>query len=400
MEISSAVADQPSGIYSFDPKKKNEKTTPVSLIALGGHKPVWSPQYQRFAYNARGFLWIADKEGKAKQLTSSLPTSMQGDLEPSIRWNWQGQSYTISHSPEWGSKVHLGGVSDKTPVERIIYEELWNTVFGQEIVPLKKEVPRGSIPTWVDFLNTNNATFSPDGRSIAMETYPAAPYDLRRNQSRIEILDYLPWAGNQPPQKFSEQKSTEDIEKNAGWFAAGASIPPFVGPPRRLTSIKDNSAELNPLWSPTNQWIAFTLVDFQKGTVLPMVIEPSGKSLTALLPLDSSNSAPNNFVKVWGSPHVRVIQWSRDGTFLWLLGGQQEDLKIARENNGKWTLETVTSEKSSRFGLKVFAIRDSQVAWVADRGGNYDVLETANLTTHERHSTNLPVGMQVKWMSW
>jgi len=110
--------------------------------------------------------------------------------------------------------------------------------------------------------------FSPDGRKVALEVYRAVPL-VGRLESKIAIAN------------VSERGE--------------------VGPLRRLTRLPDRFYELNPVWSPDGQHIAFDVVDARQQTCVPCVASPDGEILGFLIGASEQEAAgstePQNPVK-------------------------------------------------------------------------------------------------------
>lgn len=322
---------QPPGIYAYNPFKRSSR---LQLLIPGGERPVWSLTRKFFAYLKGEWLCVARSDGSEEaKIAYSLADFDYHFHDPTVIWSLQDEYAVVERNSAFGSVVLMG-----YQVEPL--SELSKFQFprpGIDIVPLPKRIRIESPEAvrWNELLSTNNPTLSPDGKYIAVEVYPT-PMDLKRSQSRIWIYEF----------------PTESEEPELWWFWLGQFL---KGPGRRLTSITGDNCELMPLWSPTGEWIAFTLVDFEKGFIAPVVIRPDGSDITMLLPAEDMYFWPSKewmpigkwLTKAWsefagppyswGNPDITPVEWSPDGKYLLLNKGKRFTyLMVAKWEGGKW----------------------------------------------------------------
>ncbi len=316
IEMETRSGKMPHGIYAIDPFNPKKPR----LLIPGGERPVWSPKKTFFAYMKDEYLYIVRRDGKEETRAGfCVPDNGLHFFDPPVRWMNEDTFVTVDRNREFGSVVCISSA----------------------ILPLKRYVdPRKNKIKWEDILTTNNPTFSPDGKFMAAEVYPAAPMDLQRSKSRIMIF------------RFPERGETPVI----GWYG-GVHV--FIGPGNRLTSLSGEISELMPLWSPTGEWIAFTLCNLDKGYVAPVAIRPDGREMTFLLPpkpftlwpskewfpigveplqkawIDGPPMGPA--LGMWGFPHIFAVEWSPDGKYLLLNQDEKFSfLAVAKWQDGRW----------------------------------------------------------------
>ncbi|MFA0753671.1 MAG: hypothetical protein IMHGJWDQ_001450 [Candidatus Fervidibacter sp.] len=311
LQLDSLDSKYPSGIYACDPFGPDKK---FHLLVPGGERPVWHPKRKFFAYLKGQSLCFANYQGKEMEYSNSFGDSDLNFYDPIVIWSYQKGNMTnfaiIERNSPFGSLVYLETLVDKKILQgKVEYADVHAGVF---IVPIPQQVKeKKMLVKSVDLLTTNNPTFSPDGKYMAAEVYPAG-MDLRRYQSRIMVF------------RFPEAQEEPDL---SSFFLAAV----FAGPGRRLTSLTGNNCELMPIWSPTGEWIAFTFVDLDSGFVAPVVVRPNGSDMTMLLPKEMMTTWPSDkwrpigtwLAKAWderpsppcdwGFPHITPVEWSPDG---------------------------------------------------------------------------------------
>lgn len=319
----------PPGIYAFDPFRRSSR---LQLLIPGGERPVWSLTRKFFAYLKGEYLCVVRSDGsEEKEIAYSLADFDYHFHDPTVIWNWQDEYAVVERNSSFGSVVLMGGSVEPFP-------ESPSPSPGTFIVPSPRRISGESKEEgikWNELLTTNNPTFSPDGKYMAAEVYPA-PMDLRRSQSRILIYEF----------------PAESEEPELWWFLY---VQVFKGPGRRLTSITGENCELMPLWSPTGEWIAFSLVDFKGGFIAPVVVRPDGSDMKMLLPEEECyfwsskewkpigkwlTKAWHELVSPpysWGYPDITPVEWSPDGKYLLLNKGKRFTyLMVAKWEDKKW----------------------------------------------------------------
>ncbi|MFA4016931.1 MAG: hypothetical protein RUDDFDWM_002043 [Candidatus Fervidibacterota bacterium] len=399
LELCGENAKFPHGIYALDPFAPNPKPR---LLAKGWRRPVWSPK-RRFVACLRNYtLWIIDRKGNFTEIWDSYLSNL-GFHDPPVVWTWKEGFFVVWRISSWGGTViHQ---ADEAPKEG----EEWHPFVPLIIMPLKRRLPEEPLPRrgnikWDDLLCFNNPTASPDGRYVAAEVYPSGPEDLRRAESKILIYERCP---------------PEEME--LWWQWEGQT---FKGKGRRLTNLGEDVTELRPLWSPTGEWIAFTVVHWKDGYVAPAVIRPDGNDYIELLskyahyaislgqkwepivPLDKDNPLRFNIYNIpkWGRPNVYPVEWSEDGRFLLLnMGRRYENLQVAKWDGKEWWVAGIGGHMTSGFGGLKFAafgvgrwlaaVFDRDLIWVVE-------VNPDDIQKSQRKMISMPEGVWIEWMDW
>lgn len=420
LEFSDPKSSYAPGVYSLNPADPD--ITSLRLLVKGGHRPVWSVHHKRFAYVFNGDIWISDKEGNKAALNPSLPDQLTRPDDGAVQWQPDGSFTMVMHNRDWGSKVYFGGDIEEAAVPplRTQYSEILDGPEGVwPLIPFKQESKTGlsgieSDLKWQDVLATNNASLSPGRKFLASEVYPAAPWDLKRAQSRVLIYDLFQWTSNDKENKLN-------IERSRKWFSSLGTVPPVVGPGRRLTNLSDGTTELMPLWSPSGKWVALTLVDYTRGYVVPAIIQPNGKGLLYLTTASKEKWGSFEFLRAgwlrvtnnvipsisaissdeWGHPNRTAIKWSEDGQYLWMRQGKN-GLYAAKLDNGQWVMRQVAQSAGGDFGILLSAFNGPQAAWIESSGDRRKIktLKIAHSETMETKSMNFPPAVDVVWMDW
>lgn len=387
---------QPSGIYAINPFKRGDK---LRLLIPGGERPAWSPTRKFFAYLRDEWLCVVRSDGSEEgKIAYSLADSEYYFLDPTVIWGWNDEYAVVERNLAFGSKVLVGHGTAEYYMDP---ESSPTPEPGTFVIPLSKPTSltgeREPI-MWTDLMNTNNPTFSPDGKYMAMEVYPG-PMDLKRGQSRILIYEFL----------------TDEPDTEEWWFLLARC---FKGKGRRLTSLTGDECELMPLWSPTGEWIAFTLVNLKEGFVAPVVVRPDGSDMTMLLPKDRFWPS-NKWVPIgvwlteawrryatspydWGDPHITPVEWSPDGKYLLLNEGERfSSLIVAKWEGGKWYWRGAWGVLSQvRFAT--WGPKGPWFAYIAGKRPSEegDCIELINVETLEHILLPLDPNLAVKYMDW
>ena len=399
LELCGENKEFPHGIYALDPFAPNPK---LRLLVKGGRRPVWSPKRRFVAYLRNDSLWIIDRKGNFAWMWASFLSNL-GFHDPPVVWTWKEGFLVVWRISSWGGTVLYQ--SDETPKEG----EEWHPFAPLVVMPLKRRLPEKPLPNkgsirWDDLLCFNNPTASPDGKYVAAEVYPSGPEDLRRAESKILVYERCP---------------PEEME--LWWQLKGQT---FKGKGRRLTNLGEGVTELRPLWSPTGEWIAFTVVHWKDGYVAPAVIRPDGSDYTELLskhapsasislgskwepvvPLDKDNPArlPAYQLPQWGQPHVYPVEWSEDGRFLLLnMGKRYQHIQCARWDGKIWWVMGVAGRMGTGFaGLKFVAWGPgSFLAIVPDITPEIWITEARTDEKWRWRTITMPEGVWIEWMDW
>lgn len=399
----------PHGIYALDPFTSNPKP---HLLLRGGRRPVWSPKRNFVAYLKDDLLWVSDRNGNAHWLWDAF-LSNYSFHDPPLVWTWNEGFFLVLRLSSWGG-LTIYGLREPPKMG-----EDW-VLLPAHIIPLKRRIPLKTVPgtnepipkyeevQWDDLLCFNNPTRSPDGKFVAAEVYPAGPEDLQRAKSKILVYD----------------DSFDPKEMELGWEYNGQT---FRGKGKRLTNLGEDVTELRPLWSPTGEWIAFTVVHWKEGYVAPAVIRPDGSDYTELLtkhapyasislganwepvvPLDLSRRLDIIPSGEWGRPHVWAVEWSEDGKYLLLnMGKRYMNLQVAKWDGKNWWVTGVGGRMSSGFGgLKFVAFGvGGRIAVVPDMTPGIGELWIIEINPDDIKKSSwktiwMQEGVWIEWMDW
>jgi hypothetical protein len=400
LELEDVVGKRPRGLYAIDPFKSGSK--PVLLIA-NASRPAWSPKRNYFAYLKFGWLWIAQRNGKA-YCAGKFPVNQLVPAASVVQWTWQEGFQLILRYPSAGTLVcDLAGL--RRPLG---FPRAWASMPPFGIFPLRRRFESLASISWDDIQAVRSMGCSPDGKRVVAEVSPYGPDDLRRNGKL-----YLYAAAY-----------TDEVESELYWFTDSG----FPKPGTRLTRTDDQTAEMKPLWSPTGDWIAFTAVHFDKGYVAPAVCRPDGSDYTELLPPKAEQYTlgwPAEWLPVesldvksarqqykfatggWGTPHVEPVEWSGDGRYLLLNEGDRfKSVTIARVQRDKWVVTNVgggmgSGRLTASTGGIDFALMGPTIpgsCWVALEA--FDRISLFDKAKNKSQSISLPKGMEVRWMDW
>jgi hypothetical protein len=404
LELEYRDGSRPHGIYAINPF---ERAPSPKLLIKGGERPCWSAKRNFFAYIHGEYLRIARKGGN-EDVWVLVADFEQGHHEPLVIWN-QREGFTLLDRD-----TGYGSLSYPVIKSLLAYPSLpkYGTKDPFTFIPLKEAKPMplegkrepAKEEWWNDLLAANNLSFSPDTRYFAAEVYPT-PRDLRRGESRIYLFE----------------EDSEQIPK-VRWYHWGLIL---HAPGRRLTLLNGNTCELNPLWHPRGDWIAFTLVDFDQGYVVPAVIRPDGSNLTFLLPCPDALPRTGPWTRYgvsqvdnrayrkrgvslssfrgWGTPNLQAVQWSPEGRYLLLNEGRlYTDLRVVKQVGVHWMGKIVGGQNFLR--LVQWCAKPGWLSFVrglrpmihGDRG---DAIELVNVERDERRVVTVGEAAIIHWMS-
>jgi eukaryotic-like serine/threonine-protein kinase len=334
--------------------------------------PAWAPDEKRLAYGGEvsGFkkLFVKALQGEPQQLTAGAGD----DIQP--KWTPDGQSILFVRSNQPRGKLEPGDVFGQ-------YDggDIW-----------RKNLASGAEEKFLN--NAFNPSFSPDGKSIAVDASWAGP-------RRIWIVDAQ---GHNPQQITSDNSEAVDhLEPN--WSPDGKSIV-FQNLERTKFSIKVVNVstrattaltdgryhDLNPLWSHSGKYIYFS--------------SDRGGGLNIWRMEVSANAAPI------GAPQQVTMGSGQDVQLAMSAAGGQLAFAILRQNADLWRLpvsaqsglaagnpeEVLASTREDSRGA--WSPDGTQIAFNSDRNGEMNLYVHSLADNSNRQVTKGPGGdFQPQW---
>lgn len=330
--------------------------------------PAWAPDEKSIVYSreVNGFqkLFAKSLQGEPQQLT----TTFSDDIQP--RWSPDGRSVLFVRSNQPRGKLEPGDVFGQ-------YDggDIW-----------RKEVSSGREERLVQ--NAFNPSFSPDGRSIAVDASWAGP-------RRIWIVD----AQGHNPQQVTTENSEAVDHLEPSWSPDGKNIVfqnlertrfsiKFVNlADHQITALTDGRYhDLNPVWSRSGRYIYFSS---DRGGGLNIWRIPISRS-------DQPTGAPQQVtmgsgqdVQLAMAPNGERMAFAilRQNADVWRLpvdpqtgmptGKPEEVLGTTREDSrAAWSPDgseiAFNSDRSGDMNLYIYSLRDYSTRQVtAGPGGDY-----------------------------
>jgi Tol biopolymer transport system component/serine/threonine protein kinase len=309
--------------------------------------PAWAPDGNRIAYcrDVNGFkkIFVKPLQGEPQQLTSGNTD----DIQP--RWTPDGQAILFVRSNQSNGKLEPGDVFGQ-------YDggDIW-----------KKDISSGREERFLS--NAFNPSFSPDGKSLAVDTSLAGP-------RRIWIVD----AQGHNPQQITSDNSEAVAHLEPSWSPDGKyivfqdlertkfSVKVVDVATHALTALTDGRFhDLNPVWSRSGKFIYFSS---DRGGGLN--IWRIGVSATG-----QANSAPQQVTMGSGQDIQLAMSTS----------GKQLGFSILRQNADLWRLpvspetglatgnpeEVLASTREDSRGA--WSPDSSKIAFNSDRSGEMNI---------------------------
>src|SRR6266446_5076919 len=335
--------------------------------------PAWAPDGKSLAYSREvsGFkkIFVKALQGEPQQLTAGSVD----DIQP--KWNPDGQSILFVRSNQPRGKVEPGDVFGM-----YVGGDIW-----------KKDLASGKEEKFLD--DAFNPSFSPDGKSLAVDASWAGP-------RRIWIVDAQ---GHNPQQITSDSSEAVDhLEPN--WSPDGKNIV-FQNvertkfnikvvdvATRAVTALTDGRfQDLNPVWSPSGKHIYFS--SYRGGGLNIWRMEVSG------------NGAPV------GAPQQVTVGSGQDLQLAMSPSGRQLAFAILRQNADLWRLPVspqtglatgnpegvVASTREDSRGA--WSPEGTQIAFNSDRNGEMNLYLHSLADDSNRQVTKGPGGdFQPQWL--
>jgi hypothetical protein len=421
LELSDPKGELSPGIYAWDPAKSPDLSN-LRLLVKAGHHPIWSPHYKKIAYLFNGDIWIADKEGNgAAAINGRFSENVLAENQV-LRWTPDGKLYFTRQSPIWGSAVYVSPVMENVPMEaeRELYNMPYNFVYS--IRPRKEPQtsryqPIQTLTTyaWKNILASNNASFSPDGNSVALEIYPAFDQNLLRGKSVVHIYKLI-------SDSVDAKKLTEETKSSVDpWFRNDEATPRIKGPGHPLLP-NTNKTQIKPIWSPNDEWIAVTIVDTENPSMFPVITRLDGTIVTKINTLNFGEGVfgeltgkewnPANFSsldqgalkKLGNIPTVfrKAIAWSDDGKYLWMQE-KNDGISVAKETNGQWYIKNVKSDTGDiAYKPAEATFNGDKIFWLEDSGDLRKILNIHifDAETDKTQTYSLRSALKVLSVDW
>jgi len=367
LELEFKTNKQVHGVYAVDVLSGGMPR----LLIPNGERPVWSPRRNYIGYIMDDALRFVRRNNQNDVwFDPYLSYDRDVAIAPPIVW--------FPHESGFAYVEHLGLEETRLWIcPPHSPEPLWTEEAVGGVGPIPDGGPpqpeEGDPESELFRPCFNSPSFSPDS-DMACEIYPRRPF--MRGKSRIYIV----------------QTGVKGVWVN-------------LLPKRRLTDLGPGTFELQPLWSPNGQWIAF-LVGEQKSTNLKtFVTTPKGRPLTCLMFHWTGSS-----LETWGELasneaeadyyDFSPVEWSPDGHRLLLTRGPLRFLFVVQRSGDSWVAKEIgQADRQAVFGPNhqwVAAIRGAERP-VFSR----DVVTVYNIDDPEETTTvKLPPGCRVLWMDW
>jgi hypothetical protein len=378
------------GIYAItlEPGARRQK---ARLLIPGGMQPVWSPQRNYLAYLEGDTPRMARRDGQEDvQLRSTVAFAGGGRPEVHLSW-WEGEI-----DPSWG-------IGEKGIEKGLVWcfpqppGDTRTFVGGGEVIHSwfneEKGQPEGQV---IDYIS-----FSPDTHEIVAETYPHRAFNLGRAEARIRRFRFLE-AGDH----------LEEGDKPAHTPARTC----FTSLGKRVTQHEGWMAELQPLWSPDGEWIAFTGVR-QEGKTLAVVARPDGREETVLIAGLSMGTGGTEYIPMGQGipgPEQRYwptypVEWAPKGARLLVGQGweQYQKLAVAEFDGARWRWQ-------GTWGIEMVGISSirfpqwtpdgKRIAYLEGNAPNPegDTLVVVDVEKGEIYGQKfaLPIRLRILWLDW
>ena len=385
LELEFKTNKQVRGIYAADPEGGS-----VRLLIPGGERAVWSPRRNYISYLMGDELRITRRDGKSDEYYDwAVRSDFENPHEPSLVWAPNEAGFArVVHSLFGRDVIEL-----HEPLRP--EEPLWTDEYTTSLSCITIYDPLGKAPPEDPLFRPsyNSPTFSPDGK-MACEIYPAKP--LGRSESRIYVVEF---------------RTLKEVPRD------GSN--PNLLLKKRLTDWPPGTIELQPLWSPTGEWIAFLGAELKpmdwariarQSFVDTYVCAWPGKEIFKLN-FGLEVMIPRNGGRQWAGRDLQsedrvgnliAVEWSPDGKRLLL---KQPDeamypIYVAQWNGKDWEAKYL---RETRGRQCVFGPDSRWVATVdgADRPTySEDMVFITNVDSSDTKQVKLPPGCRVLWMDW
>ena len=315
------------GIYSLNVL---DDATHLKVLAYGATTPRWSVRHEKILFFKNNVAYTYGRDGKSiawdKDKIQGRFTTVLGLQENRIWWDYSGKANFIYNWLSSGSQLSRSiGLSEN----RLSQTSSRLQGFLDQITPINKdENTKMSSP----LLCVGAASVSPAEDFLAAQVYPSLPRNLGKNSSTIRLYTLI-YSLSRKDQKQWEDK----LKANGPNFYSDSVVPQVDGVGQVIGSPNSTTIDIDPLFSPSGKYIAFTRVDLGKKSVYPLIVDVTNP--TKALPVQIDLLANENAFypdQVWGWPHHFGFKWDTTQDSLWLISGHEEKSYIATLSGGVW----------------------------------------------------------------
>jgi len=386
------------GVYALDILSPDPKP---QIISYGAISPRWSVKHQKILFFKDQSAQVCDRNGsivvwKKDRTTGRFSNALR--LQSSrIWWDYSGRANLIYDWPFSGPQLSRSiGLDEEHPTTAR------GSIGGfiDQITPIYKKGVDGKKGVesrdWLSCISA--ASISPKQDLLAAQVYPAMPYDMGKSASTIRLYKLFYALGHTDEAAWRQKQEAN----KAGFYIAGV-VPQVEADSQTIGSPSASSIDVEPLFSPSGNYLSFNRIDTTSRAISPMVVEMSKPSVAVKVELpdvasvDISRFSPDLMA---GWPTQAAFAWSSDEDTLWIVSGDEAMALVASRVGDTWKASVVCGFKVSLGRFSHYAVyKDWFCCTYAD---NPKRIYLFNRKTGEKQTrfVELPEGMQLRDIQW